>query len=334
MRALASWSTERLALLPEIPTFKELGYTPSYIWSGVFVPAGRHPPSSRGCGPRSGRRPPPRSSRRDEKVSTPVSYLDAPEFKKYWDRDAARLKVALEKIGRVKRSNLLGARRLSSLFRSSNFLTRRRPGYSATRRRASQRVARQHRLACAASPACSAADRRALGHSQQFFSPLTTASGRSAAGPPRLKTRAEFGLALLEYSCRYERASSRRVRNIGPGSAGRCRCLGEGAPQPVAAEEGDDMVIVAVRAHVLTSGGSPWIQRRPRRASRPRCNARCGCAAHPHRAAVSPSARSSAPCHRKAESCGRIERLSTANSAGVRPRSPCGQIFFSSSAKV
>jgi tripartite-type tricarboxylate transporter receptor subunit TctC len=36
-----------------------------------------------------------------EKVSTPVSYLDAPEFKKYWDRDAARLKVALEKIGKV-----------------------------------------------------------------------------------------------------------------------------------------------------------------------------------------------------------------------------------------
>jgi tripartite-type tricarboxylate transporter receptor subunit TctC len=36
-----------------------------------------------------------------EKVQTPVSYLDAPEFKKYWDRDAARLKVALEKIGKV-----------------------------------------------------------------------------------------------------------------------------------------------------------------------------------------------------------------------------------------
>jgi hypothetical protein len=36
-----------------------------------------------------------------EKVSTPVAYLDAPEFQKYWDRDAARLKVALEKIGKV-----------------------------------------------------------------------------------------------------------------------------------------------------------------------------------------------------------------------------------------
>src|SRR5438105_4303738 len=36
-----------------------------------------------------------------DKVSTPVSYLDAPEFQKYWERDAARLKVALEKIGKV-----------------------------------------------------------------------------------------------------------------------------------------------------------------------------------------------------------------------------------------
>jgi hypothetical protein len=36
-----------------------------------------------------------------EKVQTPVAYLDAPEFQKYWDRDAARLKVAVEKIGKV-----------------------------------------------------------------------------------------------------------------------------------------------------------------------------------------------------------------------------------------
>ncbi|TMH39470.1 MAG: tripartite tricarboxylate transporter substrate binding protein, partial [Betaproteobacteria bacterium] len=40
MRALASWGTERLKLLPDIPTFKELGYDAEfYIWSGVFAPA-------------------------------------------------------------------------------------------------------------------------------------------------------------------------------------------------------------------------------------------------------------------------------------------------------
>jgi len=36
-----------------------------------------------------------------EKVSTPISYLDAPEFQKYWDADAKRLAVALEKIGKI-----------------------------------------------------------------------------------------------------------------------------------------------------------------------------------------------------------------------------------------
>jgi tripartite-type tricarboxylate transporter receptor subunit TctC len=103
MRALASWSTERLALLPEIPTFKELGYDAEfYIWSGVFVSAATPPAIVSRL----------RTSVKEaatsaefkaamEKVSTPVSYLDAPEFKKYWDRDAARLKVALEKIGKV-----------------------------------------------------------------------------------------------------------------------------------------------------------------------------------------------------------------------------------------
>jgi tripartite-type tricarboxylate transporter receptor subunit TctC len=103
MRALASWSTERLKLLPEIPTFKELGYDAEfYIWSGVFAPAATPAPIANKL----------REAVRDaatseefksamDKVQTPVSYLDAPEFQKYWDRDAARLKVALEKIGQV-----------------------------------------------------------------------------------------------------------------------------------------------------------------------------------------------------------------------------------------
>ncbi|MNC94669.1 Tripartite tricarboxylate transporter family receptor [compost metagenome] len=36
-----------------------------------------------------------------DKVQTPVSYLDAPEFRKFLAIDAARLKVAVEKIGKV-----------------------------------------------------------------------------------------------------------------------------------------------------------------------------------------------------------------------------------------
>ncbi|HWA37135.1 MAG TPA: tripartite tricarboxylate transporter substrate binding protein, partial [Burkholderiales bacterium] len=103
MRALASWSTERLKLLPDIPTFKEKGYDAEfYIWSGVFVPASTPAPIVTRL----------RAAVRDaanspefkgamEKVSTPVNYLDAPEFQKYWERDAKRLEVALQKIGKV-----------------------------------------------------------------------------------------------------------------------------------------------------------------------------------------------------------------------------------------
>jgi tripartite-type tricarboxylate transporter receptor subunit TctC len=103
MRALAGWGTERLKLLPDIPTLKELGYDAEfYIWTGVFVPAATPAPI------KARLREAVRIAATSEdfklameKVQTPVSYLDAPEFQKYWDRDAARLKVALEKIGKV-----------------------------------------------------------------------------------------------------------------------------------------------------------------------------------------------------------------------------------------
>ena len=103
MRALASWGTERLRLLSDIPTFKELGYDAEfYIWTGLFAPATTPAPIV------SKLREAVRVAATSEdfkaameRVSTPVAYLDAPEFQKYWDKDAARLKSALEKIGKV-----------------------------------------------------------------------------------------------------------------------------------------------------------------------------------------------------------------------------------------
>jgi tripartite-type tricarboxylate transporter receptor subunit TctC len=103
MRALASWSTQRLKLLPDIPTFKELGYDAEfYIWSGIFLPAAT--PAAIVMKLRAAVRQVATSAEFKsamDKVETPVSYLDAPEFQKYWERDAARLKVALDKIGKV-----------------------------------------------------------------------------------------------------------------------------------------------------------------------------------------------------------------------------------------
>ncbi len=103
VRALASWSTERLPMLPDIPTFKELGYDAEfYIWSGVFVPAATPTPVIDRL--RAAVREAATSAEFKgvmEKVQTPVSYLDAPAFRTYWEKDAARLKVALQKIGKV-----------------------------------------------------------------------------------------------------------------------------------------------------------------------------------------------------------------------------------------
>ncbi|HEX6154663.1 MAG TPA: tripartite tricarboxylate transporter substrate binding protein [Burkholderiales bacterium] len=103
MRALASWSTERLPLMPEVPTFKELGYDAEfYIWSGVFAPAAIPTPvldRLRAAVREAANSPEFKGAM--EKVSTPVSYLDAPAFRTYWEKDAARLKVALEKIGKI-----------------------------------------------------------------------------------------------------------------------------------------------------------------------------------------------------------------------------------------
>ena len=103
MRVLASWGDKRLASLPGIPTFKELGYDAEfYIWAGVFAPAKTPAPVQARL--RAAVKEAVASAEFKatmEKLATPINYLDAPEFQKYWERDAARLKVALDKIGKV-----------------------------------------------------------------------------------------------------------------------------------------------------------------------------------------------------------------------------------------
>jgi tripartite-type tricarboxylate transporter receptor subunit TctC len=101
MRALAGWGDKRLPSMPELPTFKELGYkdVEFYIWSGVFVPAATPAPVQarlRDAVRASISDPQFRSAM--DKVQTPIAYLDAPEFAAFLAKDAARLKVAVEKI--------------------------------------------------------------------------------------------------------------------------------------------------------------------------------------------------------------------------------------------
>ena len=104
MRALAGWGAKRLALMPELPTFLELGYkdVEFYIWSGVVAPAAVPPSVQHRL--RAAVRAAvadPQFTGAMAKVSTPISYLDAPEFKDFWVADAARLRTAVLKIGKA-----------------------------------------------------------------------------------------------------------------------------------------------------------------------------------------------------------------------------------------
>ncbi len=103
LRPLASWGEKRLASLPDVPTFKELGYNAEfYIWSGLFAPAGTPAPIMQAL--RNAVRQAvedPDFKRTMEKIETPVHYLDAPEFQQFWDKDAKMLADAVRRIGRV-----------------------------------------------------------------------------------------------------------------------------------------------------------------------------------------------------------------------------------------
>jgi tripartite-type tricarboxylate transporter receptor subunit TctC len=104
LKPLAGWGATRVAALPDVPTFKEAGYpdVEFYIWAGLFAPAGVPEPVMRKV--RDATRqavadPDFRSAM--EKLSTPVAYLDAPEFGKFWADDARRLAEAVRRVGRV-----------------------------------------------------------------------------------------------------------------------------------------------------------------------------------------------------------------------------------------
>jgi tripartite-type tricarboxylate transporter receptor subunit TctC len=103
MRALAVWGDKRLASMPDVPSMKELGYDATfYIWSGLFAPAAT-PPAVMSVLRDVVRRTVEDAEFKDAmaKVETPIAYLDAPEFKVFLDRDAARLRLAVERIGKV-----------------------------------------------------------------------------------------------------------------------------------------------------------------------------------------------------------------------------------------
>jgi tripartite-type tricarboxylate transporter receptor subunit TctC len=100
LRPLASFGAKRLSSLPEVPTLKEIGIDAEYyIWAGLMAPAAT--PAAIQQKLRDAVRQAahdPDFTNAMAKVETPVAYLDAPEFRKFWDADAQKLTEAVKRI--------------------------------------------------------------------------------------------------------------------------------------------------------------------------------------------------------------------------------------------
>jgi tripartite-type tricarboxylate transporter receptor subunit TctC len=103
LRPLAGWGAKRVAALPDVPTFKELGYDIEfYIWAGAFAPSGTPGPIMAKLREAVGQAvKEPDFVAGMAKLETPVAYLDAPEFQKFWDKDAKMLAEAVRRVGKI-----------------------------------------------------------------------------------------------------------------------------------------------------------------------------------------------------------------------------------------
>ncbi len=104
LRPLAGWGDKRVASLPEVPTFKELGYPEAefYIWAGLFAPKGTPEPVLARLreAARAGVADPEFKSAMD-KLETPIAFKQGAEFQKFFEADAQRLAEGVRKVGRV-----------------------------------------------------------------------------------------------------------------------------------------------------------------------------------------------------------------------------------------
>jgi len=104
LRALAGWGDKRVAAMPDVPTFKELGYPDAefYIWAGLFAPRGTPEPVLQKLrdAVRAAVADPEFKAAMD-KLETPIAFKQGDEFQKFFDADARRLAEGVRKVGRI-----------------------------------------------------------------------------------------------------------------------------------------------------------------------------------------------------------------------------------------
>jgi tripartite-type tricarboxylate transporter receptor subunit TctC len=102
LRPLASFSAKRSKFVPDVPTFKELGYDVEYyLWVGIFAPKGVPQPIVNTL------RSDIKTAAHSEAFTTvlanagqELAYLDGPDFQKFWDIDGKRTDEAVISIGK------------------------------------------------------------------------------------------------------------------------------------------------------------------------------------------------------------------------------------------
>jgi tripartite-type tricarboxylate transporter receptor subunit TctC len=104
LRALAGWGDTRVAALPDVPTFKELGYPDAefYIWAGLFAPKGVPEPVLAKL------RDALKTAVQDaefrgamDKMQTPIAFKQGDEFRRFFEADAKRLAEGVRRVGRI-----------------------------------------------------------------------------------------------------------------------------------------------------------------------------------------------------------------------------------------
>ena len=104
LRPLASWGDKRHPALPDVPTFRELGYPGAefYIWAGLFAPKGTPPPVVAKLNEALRQAvTQPEFTGPMEKLQTPIAFKQGEEFQKFFDADARRLAEGVRRVGKV-----------------------------------------------------------------------------------------------------------------------------------------------------------------------------------------------------------------------------------------
>ena len=103
LRALAHWGEGRLAAMPDVPSFKELGVPVVYSqWAGMFAPAATPAPVVEKL--RQAARfaaQDPRAVQALTAAGTSFQFQDAPEFERFVQTDARAMSSLVKRIGKV-----------------------------------------------------------------------------------------------------------------------------------------------------------------------------------------------------------------------------------------